>query len=127
MELHTVPDALAFPSLRAIHIKVGDVLFIPGGSLICEKAINDVSLALKVYCPFMDGISSQGYRTAMKQVLSSGQLMSNGKLLQGCLLSMPSFLQTGIFCWPSQTPVGDKLHPADTTALNVDRIDRPNN
>ena len=72
MELHTVPDALSFPSLRAIHLKVGDVLFIPGGSLICEKAINDVSLALKVYCPFMDSVSSKAYRIAMKQVLSLG-------------------------------------------------------
>ena len=67
MELHAVPDAMCFPTLRAIHVKVGDVLFLPGGCLLAEKSINEVSLAFKVNALFMDEKACHGFRIAMKQ------------------------------------------------------------
>ena len=67
MELHAVPDALSFPSLVATHVKCGDILFLPGGTLVVEKTINECSLAFRVYSLYMDGVALDGFRIAMKQ------------------------------------------------------------
>ena len=47
VEMHSVPDAMAFPSLRAIFVKSGDILFVPGGMLVVEKNINELGMSIR--------------------------------------------------------------------------------
>lgn len=51
MDVSNIPDALALPSLFAGYVKTGDILYIPLGSIIVEKSINDCSTGIRqVFC-----------------------------------------------------------------------------
>ena len=47
LEARTVPEALTFHGFGACMLRTGDVLWVPGGYVVCEKAINDADICLR--------------------------------------------------------------------------------
>ena len=47
LQRHAVPDAFAFPSLRAVYCKTGDIVYLPAGTLVLEKNMNELNLSLR--------------------------------------------------------------------------------
>ena len=48
LQAKDVPDELAMPSLGAVFLRTGDVLVLPGGYLLLEKAVHDTDVALRL-------------------------------------------------------------------------------
>lgn len=47
LTVEELPDSFSMPSLCAMHVRVGDMVFCPYGYLTCEKAISDASVCVR--------------------------------------------------------------------------------
>ena len=45
-----LPDHFSMPSFTAMHVRTGDIVFVPCGFVAFEKAISDISLSVRTEC-----------------------------------------------------------------------------
>ncbi len=75
-ELKTAP-----PSYKFAYVQQGDIVYIPAGSIVCEKAVGGHSLVLRAYsmllsqanadgCMFLAGASGPGGKRILRHTLS---------------------------------------------------------
>ncbi|CAE7264517.1 unnamed protein product, partial [Symbiodinium necroappetens] len=64
----TVPDGLELETLCAGHVRTGDVLFCPAGYIMLEKAVNDTSVALRIFDRHVSDSANASLRLVGEQV-----------------------------------------------------------
>ncbi len=67
MSAAAIPDAMSLPSLCCAFLRTGDILYLPMGSILVEKTLNDTSLALRCNVLVYTDDVARSFRFAMGQ------------------------------------------------------------